>query len=153
MPKNLANLDTEFNIKSLIVNHSELDSKLDQIIRKCTDGSNVCTTISSRALLYKNWLKKDLPVYDPDSEVEDKFSGLIQLARNFEETSNFFLNDVGVNSSTVWRWATGASRPSKYLAKYLINDLINIINDTIDADIHKIVNDESSYEATANIYR
>ncbi|MDU6378181.1 MAG: hypothetical protein E6575_29520, partial [Bradyrhizobium sp.] len=56
-------------------------------------------------------------------EGEDKFSGLIEIARKYQNCNSFFLSAVGVNAPTVWRWASGKSRPSRYVGKRLAEDV------------------------------
>jgi hypothetical protein len=61
--------------------------------------------------------------FSDDVDGEDKFSALIEMARNYEDCTSFFLSEVGVNASTVWRWASGKSRPSRYVGKRLTEEV------------------------------
>lgn len=71
------------------------------------------------------WITDPRPICAPEGD--DKFAELINIARDFEECNEFLIDRVGVNSSTVWRWATGKSRPSRYIIEKASADIQTLI--------------------------
>lgn len=76
--------------------------------------------VRAEIVAFLEWEQDARPAFADDGN--DKFAGLIELARNHEGCTAFFTKDVGVNLSTVWRWASEKSRPSKYVARHVSED-------------------------------
>lgn len=85
--------------------------------------SGEATRVAAEVRSFVNWLDDKRVPFADHVEGEDKFSALIEIARNYQDCNSFFLSEVGVNASTVWRWASGKSRPSRYVGKRLAEDV------------------------------
>ncbi|MDU1906769.1 MAG: hypothetical protein E6772_18565, partial [Dysgonomonas sp.] len=81
------------------------------------------TRVAADVRVFVQWLEDERVAFADQVEGEDKFSGLIEIARKYQNCNSFFLSEVGVNASTVWRWASGKSRPSRYVGKRLAEDV------------------------------
>jgi len=79
------------------------------------------TSVVAEVKSFLEWLD------DPRPEVAfgqpDKFAEIIELSRRYERCSKYYLSDVGVNVSTVWRWATGNSRPSRFVGQRIVPEV------------------------------
>lgn len=81
----------------------------------------------SRVKKLIEWIDDERPSFASKSTAGDKFADLISLARDYQECATFFTQEVGVNSTTVWRWASGKSRPSRYVAQKVCEDIRNVL--------------------------
>ena len=81
------------------------------------------TDVAGQVKAYLEWLDNALPEVAQSREQRDKFAQLIDLSRRYPECNAFFLNEADLNSSTLWRWSNGKSRPSKYIATSIVEDI------------------------------
>jgi len=72
---------------------------------------------------YLEWSDDPLPEVAQARGEQDKFPRLIDLSRRYPECTAFYLNEADLNSSTLWRWSNGKSRPSKYIATSIVGDI------------------------------
>jgi hypothetical protein len=72
---------------------------------------------------FVGWLDDPRPAFARGVGGDDKFAALIELSRDHENLVSFFTQDVGVNATTVWRWATEKSRPSGFLGRKLVEEV------------------------------
>ena len=94
--------------------------------------------VVDRVISYKAWLEDERDTFSETRPPNDKFAALIKLTRMFDETSEFFIEKVGVNAATVWRWGTEKSRPAKYVGRALVIDLNQIMVKQIQQDIETL---------------
>lgn len=80
---------------------------------------------------FLEWLDNPKPEFASASDSDDKFGTLVELARYFPDCNTFFLSEVGVNPSTVWRWANGRSRPSRFVGQKLVRELKLLLADLL----------------------
>ncbi|GAB5461839.1 hypothetical protein [Hoeflea alexandrii] len=81
------------------------------------------TRVASEVRAFIQWIDDPRISFSSKIDEEDKFADLISIARNYQDCTSFFHSEVGVNTSTVWRWASGKSRPSKYVGKRLTSEI------------------------------
>jgi hypothetical protein len=74
-----------------------------------------------------------------ERNTDDKFSRLIDLCRQFERCERYFVEEVAINATTIWRWATGRTRPSKFIGKTLATKLRSLLIVCIENDLHHVV--------------
>ena len=89
------------------------------------------TRVAKQVRQFVEWLDDGRPQFSEDLEGDDKFAELIEIARHYQDCTDFFVCEVGVNASTVWRWATGRSRPSRYVGKRLSEEVKNKLADVL----------------------
>lgn len=73
-----------------------------------------------RIKAYLEWVADPRPAFADTLDGEDKFAELIEQSRAQQDLASFYSIEVGVNPSTVWRWASGKSRPNKFVGKKLV---------------------------------
>jgi hypothetical protein len=89
------------------------------------------TRLAGEIRAFLEWVDDPKPEFSEDVDGEDKFARLIELSRGYEECTSFFVSEVGVNASTVWRWATDKSRPSKYVGKRLAQEVKGVLSQAL----------------------
>jgi len=81
---------------------------------------------------FVEWLQDSRPeCTDGAPGRPDKFAALIALSRRYQKCSQYYLSQVGVNTSTVWRWANGESRPSKFVGEHIVADVKNQLTEAL----------------------
>ena len=87
---------------------------------------SVCATrLVGQIKAFVEWLDDPRPTFADDLVTDDKFAELVELSRQYQDCdcNSFYVSDVGVNPSTVWRWANGKSKPSKYIGQKLVREI------------------------------
>lgn len=109
----------------------EIEQDLRRLVNADLAGlDGEATRVAAEVRSFVRWLDDKRVPFADQVEGEDKFSGLIEIARKYQDCNSFFLSEVGVNASTVWRWASGKSRPSRYVGKRLAEDVkIHVANE------------------------
>lgn len=87
------------------------------------------TSLIGEIKAYLEWLDDPRPEVGLDEA--DKFAALIALSRHYQPCSRFYLETVGVSESTVWRWAHGKSRPSRYVGGRIVADIKSLVADSL----------------------
>jgi hypothetical protein len=87
------------------------------------------TALVGEIKAYLEWLDDRRPEVAVDET--DKFAGLIALSRHYQQCNRFYLNAVGVSESTVWRWAHGKSRPSRYVGERIVADVKSLVAESL----------------------
>lgn len=105
------------------------------LVSPCIEKVDV--TVVRRIVEYRCFALDARPDFD-ERNPDDKFSRLIDLCRQFERCERFFVEEVAINSTTVWRWATGRTRPSKFIGKTLAAKLRSLLTVCIENDLHCI---------------
>jgi len=85
------------------------------------------TELASKVKAFIEWLDDRKPEFAGVPEQADKFARLIDLSRGYEECTKYYLRNVGVNSSTIWRWANEKSRPTKYIGERVIAEVRTLL--------------------------
>jgi hypothetical protein len=85
------------------------------------------TELLSQVKAFIEWVDDTKPEFATTLGGPDKFAALVELSRGYQECTTFYLRDVGVNSTTVWRWANGKSRPSKYIGQRVVADVKHLL--------------------------
>ncbi|MFY0690776.1 MAG: hypothetical protein JXR14_02505 [Paracoccaceae bacterium] len=90
--------------------------------------------VQARIDAYIRWVDDVRPAFTSEQGQEDKFSDLVALARKHTVCLDFLTLEVGVNGSTIWRWAKGKVRPSPYIGRQLVRDIqAHLIRSLVDA--------------------
>jgi hypothetical protein len=92
-----------------------------------SNATSAATAAVGQVKAYLEWLDDARPEVAPSLDQEDKFALLIDLSRRYSACNAFYLNEADLNSSTLWRWSRGKSRPSKYIATTIVHDIKPII--------------------------
>lgn len=79
--------------------------------------------VQVRVDAFIRWEDDPRPEFDTEYEGGDKFSDLIAIARKHTNCLDFLTVEVGVNGSTIWRWAKDKVRPSPYIGRQLVKDV------------------------------
>jgi hypothetical protein len=87
--------------------------------------------IAGQIKAFIEWLDDPRPAFAEQLGADDKFPQLIGISRLYQDCTTFYVSDVGVNPSTVWRWASGKSRPSKFVGKRLVTEVENRLADIL----------------------
>lgn len=87
------------------------------------------TKLVGEVKAYLEWLEDSRPELALDSA--DKFGELIALSRHYPQCNRFYVNSVGVSESTVWRWAHGKSRPSRYVGERIASDIKSLMAESL----------------------
>ena len=132
------------NLSALIPPETEIliteERRLDEIIRSIlhyyVENLNIEDKIVDRLISYRKWIKNENPVFNNGDN--DKFPELISVFKKFGECDSYFSERVIINPSTIWRWATGKSRPSKILGPIISQDVRTILIDVVENDIDSI---------------
>jgi hypothetical protein len=90
-------------------------------------ATSEATDVAGQVKAYLEWLDNKLPEVAQSRGENDKFAQLIDLSRRYPECNAFFLNQADLNSSTLWRWSNGKSRPSRYIATSIAEDIKPIL--------------------------
>ena len=93
-------------------------------LRRATSDA---TEVAGQVKAYVEWLNDPLPEVASARGQSDKFARLIEIARRYPECNAFFLNEADLDSSTLWRWAHGKSKPIQYVARSLVDDIRPIL--------------------------
>jgi hypothetical protein len=99
--------------------------------RPFNDATSTETDAIGQVKAFVEWLDDKRPEFANSIGEEDKFARLVEIARKYEECSSFFLNEVGVNAATVWRWANDKSRPSKFVGKRIVAEIKPLLADVL----------------------
>jgi hypothetical protein len=91
--------------------------------RNLQGASSQVTRIVGQIKAFLEWVDNPKPKFADDLVGQDKFAELVELSRQYQDCNSFYASDVGVNPSTVWRWANGKSRPSKYVGQKLAHEI------------------------------
>lgn len=106
-------------------------NKIDTLRELAASGlqgaSSQATRVISDIKAFVEWLDDPRLVFTDEPGRDDKFAELINLSRDFRELNSFYVSEVGVNSSTVWRWATKKSRPSKFVGTKLAHEVERLL--------------------------
>jgi hypothetical protein len=86
-------------------------------------ATSEATDVAGQVKAYLEWLDDPLPEVAQSLGQRDKFARLIELSRRYPECNAFYLNEADLNSSTLWRWSNGKSRPSRYIATSIVDDI------------------------------
>ena len=87
------------------------------------------TSLVGEVKAYLEWLDDKRPEIALGSA--DKFGELVALSRHYQPCNKFYLGSVGVSESTVWRWAQGKSRPSRYVGERVSSDIKALIAESL----------------------
>lgn len=79
--------------------------------------------VQVRVDAFIRWVDDPRPEFEAEHDGGDKFSDLIAIARKHTNCLDFLTLEVGVNGSTIWRWAKGKVRPSPYIGRQLVKDV------------------------------
>jgi hypothetical protein len=79
--------------------------------------------VQARVDAFIRWRDDVRPAFDAEAKGGDKFSELISIARKHAICLDFLTSEVGVNGSTIWRWAKDKVRPSPYIGRQLVRDI------------------------------
>jgi hypothetical protein len=88
-----------------------------------SNADSEVTELVSRVKAFVAWLDDAKPEFAEVRGQTDKFAELVELSRHYEDCMTYYLRTVGVNSSTVWRWARKESRPGRYLGRSAAADV------------------------------
>ncbi|MEJ0077792.1 MAG: hypothetical protein WDO17_20620 [Alphaproteobacteria bacterium] len=110
------------------------DTAVTNRLRALTSSDLAGLTSEETALIgeikaYLEWLDDRRPEVAVDEA--DKFAGLIVLSRHYQQCNRFYLDSVGVSDSTVWRWAHGKSRPSRYVGERIAADVKSLVAESL----------------------
>ena len=135
MPSRRKALSTNFDLAGSAEQNRDLIQSIETALSNANLDSSKINSVE-RLTKYLEWLNDKRPEFVPlGANTDDKFSEFISLGRLYKNTAEFYIDEVGVNATTVWRWATGKSRPSKYLAVSLLRDIKPILNEQTQKDI------------------
>lgn len=82
------------------------------------------TNVIGQIKTFIEWLDNPRPeCTDGAPSRPDKFAGLIELSRRYQDCNRYYLSEVSVNASTVWRWASGNSRPSRFVGVRIVAEV------------------------------
>lgn len=95
----------------------------DLVARDTGNLSSEQTHLIAQIKLFLEWLDDDRPEVAANAGDVDKFADLIALSRYYEDLTAFYVGEVGVNPSTIWRWAAGKSRPSRFVAEQIAKEV------------------------------
>ena len=116
--------------ESLVVANAETDAVrrelavLEQVSNANLSGvSSVDLGLIAQVKAFSEWLSDPRPAFRRLAGEEDKFANLVALSRKQQDCANFYVTEVGVDASTVWRWSTGKSRPSKFVGQSLAREI------------------------------
>jgi hypothetical protein len=90
-------------------------------------ANSAVTDVVSQVKAFVEWLNAPQAEFADRSSDGDKFAALIELSRRYQECNRFYLSEVGVNSTTIWRWANKKSRPSRYIGKRVVLEVKSLI--------------------------
>lgn len=77
------------------------------------------------------------PVSQRTNGAGDKFADFITICRRIPDCSPFFMKQLELNPSTLWRWSMGQSKPTSYVAASVVADLVDIIRKRIDDEAQR----------------
>jgi hypothetical protein len=92
-----------------------------------SNATSAATEAIGQVKAYLEWLDDARPEVAPSADQKDKFARLIDLSRRYPACNAFYLNEADLNSSTLWRWSNSRSRPSKYIATTVVDDIKPIL--------------------------
>lgn len=95
------------------------------------------TSMFAQCMRFRRWSLDPRPVFAP-SGTNDKFSEMIILAREFSDCENLLFETWRLNFTTVWRWETKKTRPSRYAALSLVPSLYSLLLKCVEKNIHDI---------------
>ncbi|MBL8845964.1 MAG: hypothetical protein JNN24_09375 [Hyphomicrobium zavarzinii] len=113
--------------------HTVLDQGTAFLSTALTGISEVSGWDKSIITALKTWCDDPRPaVTRRTSKEPDKFPELIDICRRIPECGPFFVKQLEINPSTLWRWSMGHSRPASYVANSVVSDLIDIICERLE---------------------
>lgn len=101
-------------------------------------GANSSTSVLEPEIAeeLKAWCELSKPaVARRDGDASDKFAELITICRRVPECATFFVEQLEINPSTLWRWSMGHSKPTSYVGANIVLDLLGIIQEKIDRQV------------------
>ena len=115
-------------IEAAVAYHADQHQEADEIAalrrlvqRDLRNAGSGATRVAGQVKAFLEWIDDPKPAFADDGR--DKFAQLIDLSRDYQDCTSFYISEVGVNQSTVWRWANGKSRPTKYIGRKLAHEV------------------------------
>lgn len=115
-------------------------------------STKIDETTDYRAIKFKAWLKDPRPEFNSQAKKdEDKFAELISLGSQFTDVVIFFSSEVGVSAGTITRWASGRSKPSKFVGPRLVQETKEAIATALISESERT--QSVRFYAGSNIYK